>query len=455
MIKKIKQLINQRVVNAGIWSMGGHGMSQVLRLASNLIMTRLLVPEMFGVMVIANMIIIGLSLFSDIGLGQNIIRSKRGDDPIFLNTVWAIQIVRGIIIWLVAVIVGVTLYFLNDSGVLHGTSVYQDPILPFVIVAISFSAIISGFESTKLPLAMRDYHQKNIALILVVSQFISIVSMIFWALCIERSIWALVIGALTGSTVRVILTHTHLEGHSNKWEWEDSAIKEIFHFGKWVFLSSLITFAFNNGDKILLGGLISPTLLGVYSVALVMINVFQTAISKLINATIYPTMSKAYHTSETSLKDIYYNFRIRMDSFISVLVGILLVTGNFMINSLYDDRYSEAGRMLQILSLALLSSRYMVTERYLLAIGEPRYLTYLNGIRTISLYALLPLGFYFYGFEGALWMIVLSYFSSVPTTIYFKIKYEIFDFKKEIITLPLLVISILLSKSVMLLLSNN
>ena len=62
MFKKMNKLLNLRIVNAGVWSMGSHGVSQVLRLASNLIMTRLLVPEMFGVMVIANMIIVGLSL---------------------------------------------------------------------------------------------------------------------------------------------------------------------------------------------------------------------------------------------------------------------------------------------------------------------------------------------------------------------------------------------------------
>ena len=441
----MNKLLNLRIVNAGVWSMGSHGVSQVLRLASNLIMTRLLVPEMFGVMVIANMIIVGLSLFSDIGLGQNIIRSKRGSDPSFLNTVWAIQIIRGIMIWLLAVIIGVSLYFLNTLGITNGTSVYNEPILPMVIIAISFSAVISGFESTKLPLATRDYDQKNIAFMVVLSQLSSIVIMIAWVFFIDRSIWALVAGNLVGNAVKVVFTHTLLSGPSNHWEWDNDARKEVFHFGKWVFLSSLITFFFNNGDKLLLGGMISPELLGIYSIALIMINVFQTAISKLINATVFPALSKAYHDRKGSLKGIYYKFRIGMDSFIFSLVGVLLVPGSLIIDALYDSRYSEAGAMLQILSLILLSDRYMITERYLLAIGKPKDLTSLNIIRAVSLYIFVPIGFYLYGFDGALWMIVLSYFTGLPFMIYLKIKYNIFDLKKELITSPLFFLSIMLS----------
>jgi hypothetical protein len=42
--------LKQRVLNAGMWSLAGFALSLVIRLGSNLLMTRLLAPEMFGVM---------------------------------------------------------------------------------------------------------------------------------------------------------------------------------------------------------------------------------------------------------------------------------------------------------------------------------------------------------------------------------------------------------------------
>ena len=94
--------LKQRILRAVGWSFLGYGVSQVIRLGSNLVMTRLLVPEMFGVMAIAGMVTIILALLSDIGLRQHIVQSARGDDPVFLDTAWVVQIVRGVMMWLVA-----------------------------------------------------------------------------------------------------------------------------------------------------------------------------------------------------------------------------------------------------------------------------------------------------------------------------------------------------------------
>ena len=60
------------------------------------LMTRFLLPEMVGIMAIAMMVIVGLTSFSDVGLAPNILRSKRGNDPLFLNMAWTFQIFRGV-----------------------------------------------------------------------------------------------------------------------------------------------------------------------------------------------------------------------------------------------------------------------------------------------------------------------------------------------------------------------
>src|ERR1017187_5882027 len=95
--------LRQRVLNAGTWRLAGYAIGQTIRFGSNLLMTRLLVPEMFGVMAIASLFIAALAMFSDLGVKQSIIQSKRGADPTFLNTAWIIQILRGVVLWGAAV----------------------------------------------------------------------------------------------------------------------------------------------------------------------------------------------------------------------------------------------------------------------------------------------------------------------------------------------------------------
>ena len=80
----------------------GFGASQAIRLASNLILTRLLFPEAFGMMAIVGVFLIGLAMFSDVGVGPSIMGSARGDEPDFLDTAWTIQIARGLILLVIA-----------------------------------------------------------------------------------------------------------------------------------------------------------------------------------------------------------------------------------------------------------------------------------------------------------------------------------------------------------------
>ena len=105
--------LRARVLRAGGWTLAGFALSQAMRFGANLVMTRLLVPEMFGVMAIATMVMYGLALFSDVGLRQSIVHSRRGGDAVFLNTAWALQIARGFVIWGAALVVGLIFMLLK------------------------------------------------------------------------------------------------------------------------------------------------------------------------------------------------------------------------------------------------------------------------------------------------------------------------------------------------------
>jgi len=78
--------------------MGG---GNTVRLPSSLVVTRLLLKEHFGLIALVNTFIMGLHLLSDIGVGQAVVQNTR-DDPDFVNTVWTINIIRGVVLYLIA-----------------------------------------------------------------------------------------------------------------------------------------------------------------------------------------------------------------------------------------------------------------------------------------------------------------------------------------------------------------
>ncbi len=422
--------------------MGGYATSQAIRLGSNLILTRLLFPSMFGVMAIVSAIMAGLVLFTDLGLRENIIQSRRGDDPVFLNTVWSIQILRGVSLWLISVLLSAGLYVADHYGWVATRTVYASPLLPFLIPVSTLAVLIAAFEPTWTSTASRKLQQSKITLIELSSQLGSILVMLVWV-WLDRSIWALVVGGLSANIIRNIIVYYIIPGEPNRWQWEREAVQEVFHFGKWIFLASIVGFLFNNGDRLLLGGLITAQELGVYTVAFFLVSSISHMVSRLVGNVAFPALSEARRERPTELRRVYYHFRLLFDAGLLFFAGFFYMTGESIIHLLYDSRYHEAGRIMEILALLLVAVRYNLADQCFIVLGKPKYMTYLIAVRTTAMFLLLPWAYRHYQLTGAIWAIVASYFISIPVTFYLKHKLHLLHLGREVYTLPILGVGVL------------
>lgn len=424
-----------RVKRAGAWVIAGHGLGQFIRLASNLIMTRLLAPEMFGMMAIAWIIMTGLQLLSDMGLRQSIVQSRRGEDPEFLGTAWAAQIIRGGVLWLAGLLVAGLILFMQQLQLMPPGTAYADPSLGLVVAALSVVAFISGFESTRIARAERQLAQASVVRMDLLSQTTGVACMIVWA-WIDRSIWALVAGGIITTVARVTLSHAWLPGARDRWAWNGDMFREIVGYGKWIFLTSLLGFAVNNGDRLLLGGLVAPETLGLYAIAFLIADAVTQLMSKLLAAVSFPALSEVARDRPADFKSAYYRFRLPIDVFALFVAGALFSAGAAVVDLLFDDRYREAGRMVEILALSLLFIRYGVAEMCCLALGKPRILSMQIAARGVALYLLVPLLFHFFGLDGALWAIALHRAFSLLPVFAFKVAHGLLDIGKELVVLP-------------------
>ena len=80
------------------WTVGAFGGTFALKLVSTLVLSRLLAPQVFGIVVIVNTVRVGVELLSDIGIEQNIVRHPDGLTPQFFNTAWTLQMLRGLVL---------------------------------------------------------------------------------------------------------------------------------------------------------------------------------------------------------------------------------------------------------------------------------------------------------------------------------------------------------------------
>ena len=346
--------LRSRVVNAGLLNLSVHFFSQALRLALNLVLARLLAPEVFGVMALATVVQVIVSLLSDIGLRQAVVQSPHGETPQMLNTAWTLQIVRGWLIWLVCSAVALALPLAARLGWLPGGSVYAAADLPGVIVGMSFAAVIMGFQSTNIFLTERTLSVRTaiaIELIALVCGFVLMGALAFWT----RSIWSFVAGALFSSALTVVLSHRWLPGAANRLAWDRDALNALFGYGRWVLMSSVLYVLGVNADRLLLGALVDAKTLGLYSIAFALATMVGDAMSRFTSSVAMPALSELVRNGSDRLRTTYFRLRLPIDVAYIGASGALFAAGSELIHAMYDDRYAAAGPMLSVVDSRLCS----------------------------------------------------------------------------------------------------
>lgn len=392
--------LRQRLLGAARWTLVGHFAAQVLRFGSNLVLTRLLSPELFGVMGVGYMVFTGLTMVSDLGLTSVVSRSRRGDEPTFLNVVWVTQIARGVLMTLIALLLSAALALGAANALFPSHSVYADPRLPGLLAVISLYGVISGLESTKSLWTRRHLALASLIKIDLLAQLGTTAFILTWA-WIDPSIWALGFGWLFGVALRTLLSHWKLAGPPNRFEWERSAFKEILDFGKWALVSSPISFLLTSGDRLILGVLFSANDMGFYSIALLLVTTLQSVVLGITGQSVQPALGEIVREKPQELKKTLYRIRLPLDIVCAVPAGALLVLGDLVVRVLYDSRYQPAGWMLSVLAVTLTVTQFNVFDQCLIALGRIKLLSGLNLLRLFALYAFIPLFYLRWGVTGA------------------------------------------------------
>lgn len=401
--------LRRRAAGGSAWALVGYATSNVVRLAGNIALARLLFPEAFGLMAIVHVFIQGLWLFTDIGVGPAIVQSARGDDRDFLDTAWTIQLGRGLVLCLVSFLLAwpvTTLYAGNDP--------FAADLLWYLPVT-GLTAVMDGAVSTRVYGYSRHLRIRALTIFDCALQVVSLAVMVGVA-WVYPSVWALVAGALVKSALRLVLSHLAFEGAPNRPRLDPTAAAALFQFGKWVFVSTLLTFLATQADRLLFGALVPWALLGVYGIAAALAAMPVGALLQLGAKVIFPVLSRLRDDEAALLREAA---RVRVPLLLggAGLVSTMLPAGPALIELLYDHRYVAAGGIMQLL---LVGAWFQVLEApntaLLLARGETRFVAVGNGAKLTGIVVLLPVGFILGGFEGALLGLILSDVSKYLTT---------------------------------------
>ena len=420
----------RRVFSAGTWTMLGFGLSQAMRLGVNLVLTRLLFPEAFGLMAIVQTVITGIVMLSDLGIDQSIIYHSKGDSSAFLNTAWTVNIVRNVILWIILCILAAPI-----------AKFYGEPLIFRVLPVAGLVGIISSLGSTKMIIASCSLMISKNTLIDVGSSVLGLGSTVLLA-WLYQSIWALVLGNLIGTGLRTIGSHLLFAGPSNKFEWHTESIRAMATFGRWIFVGTALTFFVGEGNRLLIGGLLPIDMLAFVNLATNIVQLpFQ--ISQQISRNVsFPAYSEIARDRPERL----YSALARMRLVILIphwLISTLFVYfGPALMNFLYDYRYKDAGWILQLLALGWLSG--CVSSSYsgvLLAKGWAHLNTILLTVQLLIQVTCLLVGYYEGGNRGLVIGLSAAFWLLYPANAYLYYRLSLWQPKIDI---PFLGLSILI-----------
>ncbi|WNZ21479.1 oligosaccharide flippase family protein [Leptolyngbya sp. NK1-12] len=397
--------VKKLAIRGALWTIVGFGAGNIVRFISNLILTRLLAPELFGLMALIYAFITGLHMFSDVGIGVSIIQNKRGDEREFLNTAWTIQVVRGVLIW-------VGCFFLAHFVAF----VYKDPRFLWLLPVVGLNTVITGFTFTAIFSLNRHLSIKEVALFELSGQIVGIVVMITWAF-FHRSVWALVAGGIASSVYQVWMSYRLSKGKPNRFAWDKSAARELISFGAWIFLTTAITFLGEQADRLILGKVLIQdlgetaglTLLGVYGIALTFAELPRAVTNALNGKVMMPAFSKIIDQPRSEVRTKVGRKRKYILVLMALAVALMVCMGDVIIKTLYDSRYSQAAWMLPILVLGLWPRLMCNTnEALLFAIGRPQYTAGANFTRFVCTSVGIYVGYNLFGMPGAVIGVALN-----------------------------------------------
>lgn len=416
--------LRERAIQGGGILMIGDLYQNLVRLAANLVMTRLLFPEAFGLMLIVNLVFAGLNMMSDLGIRSAIIVKKEGIDDEYLRTAWSMGILRGIAIAAIA------------TALAYPVSIFYEQEQLFGLIAfVSLTPIIQSLTSPQPILAEKGVRFGRVVIWNSATQTVAIVILLGW-LWVWPSIWVLAAHGIVTTSIAAVSSYYIFPGPRMRFTWNTAHAWEIFRFGRWVFIASGLTFLAKQGDSLIISKWVTAEELGVFSIAITFAKLVETLVDRLSWSLLFPVYAEIQAGSGERFNAQLRKVKLVMFAMCAPIVLVFSLFGRDLITLLYDPRYHGAGWMLEIMAFG---SAFFAAGAAILNIpmsfGDSYRHMWLQFFRFAVLLGVMTLGGYLAGLTGLVIAMTVAQMLFYPILRVVTYKYGIRDFLPDLLFL--------------------
>ncbi len=390
--------LRKQAVRGTAWTTFGYGASYALRFAGTLVLTRLLEKELFGLNTFLMTVTVGIKLFTDVGIGVSIVQHPRGEERTFLDTAWTIQVIRGLAIWLIALVLAWPI-----------ATLWEEPRLVTLLPVVALTAVFDGLGSTSLSVLNRRLALGRLALFDLWTQWVGLIGTCVLA-AVWPTIWALVLGFVATSALRCVASHLMLPGPRDRLRFDKDVAREIASVGRWILFATAMTFLSNQSDRLLLGKLFGVgALLGVYGVACQAADIPRTVLARFKGQVMFPVISRFVERPREELRaKLLAKRRLLLFALMAGTAGLTL-TGDWVVELLFEPKWHDAAWMLPLLAIGIWPRILGLTiDPVLYALGKPKFVAFGNLAKVVYMIVVLPLATWRFGVLGAMVAIALN-----------------------------------------------
>ncbi|MCB2114332.1 MAG: oligosaccharide flippase family protein [Parvularculaceae bacterium] len=432
--------LKARALKGGVIALSGFGAAQAIRLVSNLVMTRLLAPDAFGLMGVTLALQVWISMMSDLGLDASIVRSKNGEDPKFLSTARSMQLARALLIAIILTAIGFALPSLAASGTFREGSVYADPRLPVFFFCLAGAVTIGGFNAMRIALHNRKLDLAPVIRLELGAQVFSVATMIIAALA-GAGVYSLAVGAIAAAGAKCLGSFFVLKGPPARFSFDREHFREIFTYGKWLVIASTFGFLVQRGDQLIFGWLFDLEAFAFYSIATLWIVSARTIIETVQRRVVHPTFAELHRDRPRDLTRNYRRLRISFEAACFAIFAGVILFADLAIRILYTDAYQGVAHYIKLLAPMMLMLPYRLLSAITLTGGDSGRFTWITVVPGLALFIGTPLVYNAFGADAAIVYAVMTPMTAQPFNWKFASKFIKIDYARESVMMIVAIIA--------------
>lgn len=349
--------LSRRFIHAGIWMTGVRLLNYIFYFARLVVLARLLTEKDFGLFGLCLVAVQTMKVLTKSGFWAALLQRQDDIRPYF-DTYFIVSVIRG---------VALSVLLFAGAGMI--SILMGQPEAAPLLKVICLCFLAQGLTSPAIVHYWRELRLGRECIYQIVGTVTDLIVAIGAAIVL-RNAWALVLGLLARNIVQSGLSYVLAPYRIGGWGSLFRA-KQLFTFGRWIFVTSILMFLLDHGTMLFVGRILGVSALGFYVLAY---QIGSRPARELITVLARPALI-AFSTLQSNLQQLRqaYLKTLQLISFVIIPASFALaILANNLVGVFLGDKWVNIVGVLIVLGLwSGLHSLNIAAYALFKALGRP------------------------------------------------------------------------------------